>query len=432
MMGKTKLLTFDEFFMKKGAIYRDASVFSPSYIPDVFRFREKEWNLIGNIFSSFYDKTNIHVYISGPPGTGKTHMVCKLIEGFNEHAKQDALPFNFVMINCQKLTYPGVIGVLAQKYVPELKVGKKKPGEIFPYIVNGLKGTNTCFIFDEIDKILPSVPYTNPHDCLFGDFSRLHERWGIKQTVGCVVIANKPNLDSNIDPSTRSSFIPTRICFKDYAAGEICDILWERCCAGFQPNVVELETVAKFANEVSDCSHDLRTVFKVFSAVGSYVTNHGRHKITKEDLSAVLRITEMEGTVEIINSLNDIQKILLYVIAQIQKKKPRDRFAVTTDAVWCGYESFKDEINANGGKGAKTLEERTQRHILETVMKKLEAQGLFSTGIKGCGRASGQLKYFHIEEKDFDKIYTAISEIIKNDWGIEDAHSHFMKNYKII
>lgn len=428
-MGKTKLLTFDEFFMKKGAIYKDASVFSPSYIPEVFKFREKEWNLIGNIFSSFFDRTNIHVYISGPPGTGKTHMVCKLIEGFNEHAKKDNIPFNFVMVNCQKLTYPGVVGALAQKYSPELKIGKKKPGEIFPYIIEGMAGTNTCFIFDEVDKILPSAPYTNPYDCLFGDFSRFNERWGVKQAIGCVIIGNKPNLDMNIDPSTHSSFIPTRICFKDYAAGEICDILWERCFVGFQPNVVDLQTVAKFAKEVSEYSHDLRTVFKVFSGVGSYVKNHGRDTITNEDLAAVLKITEIEGTVEIIRSLNDIQKILLYVIAQIQKKKPRDRFAVTTDALWCGYQSFEEEVTSNGGK---KLEERTQRHILETVMKKLESQGLFSTGIKGSGRGKGQIKYFHIEPKDFDKIYTAISEIIKTDWGIEDAHSHFMKNNKII
>lgn len=156
----------------------------------------------------------------------------------------------------------------------------------------------------------------------------------------------------------------------------------------------------------------------MLKGVGAYVQKHNHTNIAIDDLRAVLKITEIEETLEIIKALSQPQQIFLYVMTKLQKKYPDNRYAVTSDALWEGYQSFERVVN----NGKKVLQEVSYRHALYVILKQMEGKGLFSSGIKGKGRAGGQVGYYHIDEKDFTNIDVAISEIIKEDFNVEDAH----------
>jgi Cdc6-like AAA superfamily ATPase len=224
----------------------------------------------------------------------------------------------------------------------------------------------------------------------------------VKNSIGCIIIANNPSLDSNVDSSTRSSFVPTRISFKNYPAGEIRDILWERCQFGFQEGIIDQATIASFAKHLTSYSHDLRTAFQVLSEVGEYIESKGKKTVELDDLIDVLKIVEKKELVEMIIGLEDLQKILLFLIAHICKKSKKDRCAATSDAVWEALQTY--------AKRFKGVTEKSQRHIFERVLPNLEAQGFFSTGIKGLGRGKGQIKYFCIQESNLELFYDALLE----------------------
>ena len=420
MSREMRFATIEDFVNPQTKVYKDPSVFSRSYIPSSFLFREGEWRSIGNLLAGFLKSRDVLGYISGPPGTGKTHMAQKLIQMFTEYAAKEEIKCRFIVINCRKLTYPAVIGQLARIYEPGYALKRKSVHEILVDITKMFKQENVLIVFDEADKIIPSPPYNDPYDALFGDFSRFEEIYRVKNKVGCIIIANNPSLDAGVEASTRSSFVPTRIEFKNYAAGEIRDILWERCELGFQDGLIDLSTIAAFAKHLKSYSHDLRVAFQVLAEVGEYINTKGEKRIEIEDLIDVLKIVEKKELVEMIIGLEDLQKILLFLIAHICKKNKKDHSAATSDAVWEALQLYS--------KRFKGVEEKSQRHIFERVLPNLEAQGFFTTGSKGLGRGKGRVKYFSIQESNLELFYDALLEQMPatvENWSITgDILSH--------
>lgn len=397
----------DDFFGEREEVFKDCSYFSPTYLPSSFKYREKEFDEIGMTFKSFYDGAPCQTYLSGPPGTGKSHIVNCLIEGFNEAVKRRASPCRYIYINCRQKTYPTLLNLVLLCFDEKGRGIGQHTSVILNKIQSWMKNLDigVYFIFDEVDRLIPSKGHWKPFEELIGAFSRFSDE-GCKKNVGVMIIANAPDLLERVsDDSAKSSFCPTRIQFRDYAINQIEDILWDRVSRGFVENTVDRNTISEFALIIKNGNHDLRHALKVLLDAGNLAKKRTDRRIFKNDLLLSVTRVEKEETEELIRGLSEIEQMLLWVIAELQVKKQIDGDAdacVTSDEIW-----------KNLQKSAKKLKIKlpTPRHINEYVLPRLEAQGLFTTGKKGLGKGKSWVKIFRMGE-EVAEIHEVLCELM--------------------
>lgn len=408
----TKNGFFDLFPEDK--IFKDPSVFSKQYLPPAFTYRDEEYKQVGEILKDTIRTASINGYINGPPGTGKTHITKKLIKLINEYCKANDLPVQYFFVNCRNATYTTVLTNILHQLNPSDTGRGVAPIEIINKIRKYLGEKNACFIFDEIDRILPTTR-TNTIEQLLGDFSRFNESC-FDNSANVIIIANNPTLDDQIDASTKSTFRPVRVRFRDYAPGEVRDIIWERCKIGFREGVISLDTVANFSLYLIDSDHDLRTAFNILLESGNRAKNNGSKKITMDSLKTSFKRVEMKEFGEYVNELNELQQIIFYIIAKIQlekKKAGNPEQHLTSEEIIKSYAYFVNKLG---------LDERTSRHITETVLPKMETQGYFITGKSGQKGKKGWTKTYSIQDSRLERYYDVLSQIMFERYGIIDKY----------
>lgn len=416
-----KNLTIENFF-EEDKVFKDASVFSPHYLPDAFKYREEEFKKIGSNLKGIIDYLPTNMYISGPPGTGKTHITKRLIQEFNNYCKRKRIKTKFLYVNCRTKTYPRALCTLLEQFQKNVPYKGFSSHDLLDKILRHLKGYNVCFIFDEMDRLLPSAK-RNVYEEVIGTFTRLSE-YDFDGYTSLAIIANNPNVDEKIDASAQSSFIPVRVRFKEYQLGEINEIIMDRCRKGFKKGVINTNTVMSFSKEIKNSAHDLRTAFRVLLNAGKVLKNKGNNgEITSDLLKYSFEDVERLDLNQIFLEMNDLQIILLYIIANIQHKKMKAKkkndIYVTTNEIWRGYQSFVKDMNKKlkEDKRNHRLQEKSQRHLFEYVLPRLESQGFFTTD--KTKTSCGLIKIFSMQETMITTIRESLEKILQQkyqDW----------------
>ncbi len=405
--GPEPIEDFDamQFFDADDPVFKDASVFEKNFIPPRFKYREEEYKNIGYHLKYLFDGSPDNIFLHGPPGTGKTHIVTKLSKGFNQFAYENDKDVKYVLVNCRNKTYPTVIHHLCEQLNRSFPPRGIGVDQMVGEIANVLKKYSVSFIFDEIDRMIVTSGHWKPLEELVGTFSRLYETYAqVEKNYSITLIANNSTIIEDLDDSTMSTYCPANIFLNQYTGKQIADILKERCEIGFREGVIKEGLIEWFARMLVKHDHDLRYALRCLNFAGKNVKGDKRREIINDDLQIAMKEVERADISTVIGRLNDIQIGLLYSIAKLQVKNERDYCAVTSDKIWDEFLKVSQLCD---------IEEKAQRHIFDYVLPKMESMGLFTSGLRGMGRAKGRYKFFRIQKSYLPKFIEVLKETMR-------------------
>ncbi len=438
------------FFSQTDTVFKDADMLSPMWLPSAFLYRDKEYQDVGWMLRGHCDHVESNGFLVGPPGTGKTHIIKKLINEFSEHAEKNEMDYQWVYITCR---HKFLLTALADMLV-ELGGRGIKKGNLNDYL-SAIKmfaeRKNVCFIFDEVDKMVPTPAHLKPVESLISIFSRFGEMYNIKgKIVSLVMIANNEKILDGVEKSAMSTFTPRRIRFKEYSTEEIATILKDRCDGGFQPNVLHIADIKWLAKQIEENNHDLRHALKTLKYAGEETRNQRGIVISRQCLTDSLIAIERQEVIDLIKERPPLMQILLFVIVR-KEVEVSDGF-VDNDMAYDGYVHFTTKLPK-----AKSLGGHTKSYVTKKVLPKMVEMGLIEGKIRGRGRGVGgrQKIYkplvpgkdcegepvFKVNDSDILAYYDVLSEVMAEQFDINFEthrdeivrfnHNKCMKNNKL-
>ncbi len=298
---------------KNSKIFRNRTVFSDSYIPEVIPFREKEINtLYTSLSPALEGEKPLNVFIYGQTGTGKTltaKYVAKELE--EEEAKKKNSKTRVVYINCKFASVTRDI----KAFIKELSLAFNQKFEDFFDFFNYLDETGGTYvlIFDEIDQLAKD---------LGGDILYTLTRAELqlkKAKVGVVGISNNIFFVDKLDPRVRSSLSDIEIPFSPYNALQLREILKQRAEKGFNKGAYE-EAVIAYIAAVSAREHgDARRAINLLRLAGEIAESKGKDKVTLEDAKEAVEMEEMDKVKAVVNTLPTQSRLILLAIAKLRQ-----------------------------------------------------------------------------------------------------------------
>lgn len=392
-IGEEKILKLDDFF-EKSNVFLDSRVFTSDWIPDHFLFREEEVKKIGQMFADLVKGRPGHVWCNGLPSTGKSHIIKKAVQEFNDYCEAKKQNTKYVYATAREQTMPRFLAAVLLALNPLAKVVDWNSGRAKDAIIKEAnKYDGVCFVFDEIDKILLSR-FENPVNTLIGMFTRIKEAHpNFKSEYMLVVVSNNANLYRGLEKSTASTFVANNIHFPAYDAIQLKEILLDRCKKGLHDGVIDEGDVGYLASQIFSSSKDVRTALKILLEAGRMAEHNGRAKITKENLTQASETVEKNKLLEIISKLDDSQLALLVGIAKSQKANP-DKL-ITSNIVYRNYATVANNF------GLIVLK---SRYLFESVSGKLDSIGMITTALTSKGYKTGVTRQFQILGEDVEEI----------------------------
>ncbi|CAH1396295.1 unnamed protein product [Nezara viridula] len=218
----------------------------------LYQRRDKIDNISEIILKALEIRESTTIYISGPPGTGKTACV-------NHVISQSSISNNYkiVYVNCTGLKSANAA---FKRIASELKikvVGSEK--KILDAIENHLKTTQKMImlILDEMDQL-----ESKKQTLLYTIFE-----WPLmyKSNLVLLGIANALDLTDRILPrlEAKLDILPILINFPPYSREEICEILTDRLKEGGVDDVLKGGALQLLASKVAAVSGDLRKALDI-------------------------------------------------------------------------------------------------------------------------------------------------------------------------
>lgn len=379
--------------MELEKIFKNPEIFSTDYIPNKFLFRDKEISEIENTIKANITLKKVvkNIHIWGPPSTGKTHIIKRIIERF-----KTLYGNKLYYVSGKENTLQRVMVQLIREYFnPDYPLRGYTVSDMKDDIIKYVKEEDIVgFVFDEIDRIYPTRAYKNPQDFLINMFSRINEDIN-KPKIFLIVISNKPSDEMYLQPSTISYFRPYNIYFHSYYPDEITEILWDRCQKGFYEGIISRESLSEFVakslwyrkhpfsykGNISETA-DIRLGLKTLVDAGIYISQNNMDKIDFNILNLVLRNIEKNAYEQIVKNLDDLQLILLYVLHKLQLKSNIIRSADVYNEFERICKNMKIEIYST--------------RTMYACAERLEKLGLITSSVRGLGKGKGVTTVFKV------------------------------------
>lgn len=295
--------------VRKAKVYKNRDYLSSKIIPEELPHREQEFNQVwSNLEYVLEGSTPSNLIIFGPPGSGKTVTVRKVMEEIKHEADREGIDVVISYTVAEKTEMTTLVSICEDMGVIVPKRGlsffevKKKLHEY-------LLGRKAVVIIDEIDKLIR--PGSNT-DLLY---------FLTRDPNICVVgISNVVTLlDNIIDMRVKSSWNPRKIVFEPYTADQLFDILKYRANKAFFSGVVDDDILSYIAAIAVKRGGDTRYALDILMMAGDLVKQHGESKIEIRHIQKVIDELEREFLVKTVKSLSPPEKALLYVVTQAKR-----------------------------------------------------------------------------------------------------------------
>lgn len=223
---------------------KDFSVFDFNYIPDEPFMREESKRLIKEMLRFEMSGIATHQAVIGSKGSGKTLTLKYLQKVMAEHTK-----LNIIYVNCRE--HNTSFKIFA--YFLGIEARGASLSELYGRFCKEFPG-KTVVLLDEIDLMSPK---DKRRDILYF-LSRSENPYMV------IMLSNNYRILNEIDPSTRSSLQPMPVYFKNYDAGQLQEILWNRAKAGLhswhEPHLSEIAALSTKRTN-SDARVAIKTLF---------------------------------------------------------------------------------------------------------------------------------------------------------------------------
>ncbi|CAL7935755.1 unnamed protein product [Xylocopa violacea] len=244
--------------------YQNARKALHSSIPENLPGREAELQKLQEFLEDHLEnETSGSLYVSGPPGTGKTACLSKLISKPEFKSK-----FKVVYVNCTSMKSAGVIYA---KIIQELglyttKSGKSNKAVIEKYLISNHK--MLLFILDEIDQL-----ESKNQSVLYSIFE-----WPSipRSKLILVGIANALDLTDRILPrlQVKCELKPKLMHFAPYTKQQISNILCERLNEANASDLFTGTAIQMLSGKVAAISGDIRRALDISRRVIELAESH--------------------------------------------------------------------------------------------------------------------------------------------------------------
>ncbi len=300
---------FDDIF-KESRIFANREILSPHYMPNKLLFREKQMQEIARyITPSLKGERGRNLFVYGKTGTGKTSCMKSVIDKINNLPISKA---RISYINCRIYNSRyRVLHKIVGDYLP--LYAKRGYGivDIYERIINWIDedGKILVAVLDEIDvvKDLDDLIYT---------LTRANS--DIKSGgITIVGISNKVSFKDELDPRSLSTLYENDLVFPPYNSNELAVILKERVDEGFRKGTIDQAAVNLAAALAAKESGDARLALKIISKAGELAEERDLPAITANEVTEAARAAEEEIAYEVINTLPEHQRLIVYAIAML-------------------------------------------------------------------------------------------------------------------
>ncbi len=332
----------------ENTIIKDLRVLSETFIPSRIIHRDGQMRVIRDNLAPLIDGERArHMFLHGPPGTGKTSMAKYVLE---ELKKQVSVYGCY--INCWSYsTRFNILYTILHEMGEILSVHRKGTpvDELIEVLKRRVSKKPAVIILDEIDQLEDDKVLYDllqyPNICL-------------------VAVGNKETAFAEVDERIQSRLMAAeRIDFPAYGTNELADILADRAEWGLLPNAVTRNQLHRVANLARG---DARVALMTLKTLAEDAERKDQDKIPEDAIGkAYERFTKQEQK-EAMERLNGHQKLLLAIVGEKKSVKPDELYAEFEKR--CKTEKL-EEIN-----------ERTVRKYLERLVR------MKAVGSKGEGR----------------------------------------------
>jgi len=328
------LLSWDQ------TLFKNSELFELDHVPEHFLHRDAQMqSLMFSVRPALSGGRPLNCLCIGPPGSGKTTAVIKLIEEVEKHTSK-IIP---VIVNCQvNSTRYAVFSQIFKKLIgyapPSSGVSFKKIfSEVTKYLaehekvlVVALDDMNYLFYENEVDEVLYSL-------------LRAHETHAGAR-VGVIAILSDTGVPHILDPKVESVFLPEEIKFPQYLRDEVKDILTNRAKMGFYPNVLD-ENVLERITEHTFALGDLRVGIDLLKRAGLNAERRASRIIALEDVDSAYEKSRLVHLSYTMRSLKEDEKHLLGLIAESQQSNSGELYEKFHSKTSLGYTRFYEMLN---------------------------------------------------------------------------------------
>jgi cell division control protein 6 len=360
---------------KESKIFANREVLSPHYMPEALPFRDKQINdIVKSLTPSLKGERGRNIFVYGKTGTGKTSCIKHVI---NEVKNLPVVKARISYVNCRIYNSRyRVLSKIASDHLPFYAKRGYGVVEIYEKIINWIEEDSKVLIvvLDEIDivKDLDDLVYT---------LTRANSdlRSGGITIVG---VSNKLSFKESLDPRSLSTLYENELVFPPYNSRELAAILEARVEKGFRPGIMKPETVRLAAAIAAKESGDARLALKILSKAGELAEEHGMSAISDREVEEAQDDAEQEIAYEVISTLPEHQKLVLYAIAMLSLQGSRYKKLVDGDDTLI----FSGEVYNKYTKLADTLHKDSKSsRWYRKYISDLEMQGLIITYESGKG-----------------------------------------------
>lgn len=257
---------------EQGTIFKNKCVFQMGYVPEIWKFREREFGLMATYCRSLTE--NIapqHLLITGDYATGKTTTLKQFLEVLNDNFDK----VRTVYINCKlnKTEYQIYSRIYQQLNHIKQPINGYNTKHLFEKIIEKLLKENLILILalDDFD----SIKNREELNKALYNLLRVHE---VKKGVQISIFSVSNMGDLLIDPIVQTIFNRVEIKFDNYSLSQMNEILKDRCMYGFFEGVISEDTV-RIVAERAYTRGNLRYGINLLSQLGDLAEAKGESEV---------------------------------------------------------------------------------------------------------------------------------------------------------
>ncbi|MCU0849723.1 MAG: AAA family ATPase [Candidatus Thermoplasmatota archaeon] len=292
--------------MLEDPVFRHREVLTPDYIPNYFPNRMNQIKTISQLVYEFLQGNATHIFIHGPPGTGKTASVKFIFKNLREEALA-------CYVNCfNKNTRMAVLHSMFLDFFKQKRPTHMMPSrrgiaydELLGSFCEELRKAKT-----KIVVCLDEVDHFEENDLIY-DLIRAGSD-GVH--VQIISISNDPLVFKNLDPRVKSSLFPIEeMAFNPYTKKEMAEIIRERVDAAFREDVVTKDAVDYLAEFTAEHKGDVRIARETLLRAGNLARKSGE-KVEFHHIKEILEKTQYSSSVVVLSKLSEKERFILKLI----------------------------------------------------------------------------------------------------------------------
>lgn len=334
-------------------LFRDETVFTPSYMPKDFIHRDSQMQeIMYSLKPGTRGLNPVNTFLYGPPATGKTTAVLYAFQQLKE-ATGKLLP---VYINCEDHNTPYTI--FAKIYHTVYGINPPSTGkpleDLKEAVYHKLKKEDKSLIvaLDEAD----SLKEEGVIDKVLIDLLKAHTSYGFDR-VGVMAVTTKKEVLALLDEKTRSVYNPKTIYFPKYSRNEIRDILNNRIKYGLYDKVLDEECLEDIVDKTLNTG-DLRTGIDLIRRSVHEAEKDSSRKVSLEHIEKAYKVLPDLRMKEVEDTVSEDEKIFLQLVKESPGDSSGNLYRKMREKTGCGVRRFNEIISKLERKGIIVAEYR--------------------------------------------------------------------------